>query len=53
MVKIHDYTHHYRGYWSDGGKCRICIYQEDSHPPVVIALVSGTSGTVLYDISIM
>jgi hypothetical protein len=28
-VKTHDYVHHYRGYWSDGGKCRIRIYQED------------------------
>jgi hypothetical protein len=34
--KTHDYVHHYRGYWSDGGKCRIRIYQEDRHAPVVI-----------------
>jgi hypothetical protein len=32
----HDYMHHYRGYWSDGGKCRIRIYQEVGHAPVVI-----------------
>ena len=28
MKKTHDYIHHYRGYWSDGGRCRIRIYQE-------------------------
>ena len=36
MNKTHDYIHYYRGYWSDGGKCRIRIYQEDGHAPVVI-----------------
>ena len=36
MKKSHDYVHYYRGYWSDGGKCRIRIYQEDGHAPVVI-----------------
>ena len=36
MKKTHDYIHYYRGYWSDGAKCRICIYQEDGHDPVVI-----------------
>jgi len=35
-MKTHDYIHYYRGYWSDGGKCRIRIYQEDGHNPVVI-----------------
>jgi hypothetical protein len=35
-LKTYDYIHHYRGYWSDGGKCRIRIYQEDGHAPVVI-----------------
>ncbi len=34
--KTHDYIHHYRGYWSDGGRCRIRIYREDGHAPVVI-----------------
>jgi hypothetical protein len=34
--KTHDYIHHYRGYWSEGGKCRIRIYQEDGCAPVVI-----------------
>jgi hypothetical protein len=33
--KTHDYIHHYRGYWSDGGKCRIRIYQGDGQAPVV------------------
>jgi len=36
VKKTHDYIHHYRGYWSDGGRCRIRIYQEDDHYPVVI-----------------
>jgi len=35
-VKTHDYVHHYRGYWSDGGKCRIRIYRTHSDEPVVI-----------------
>jgi len=21
VKKTHDYVHHYRGYWSDGGRC--------------------------------
>ena len=36
MKKTHDYVHYYRGYWSDGGKCRIRIYQEQGVSPVVI-----------------
>jgi hypothetical protein len=36
VKKTHDYIHHYRGYWSDEGRCRIRIYQEDRHIPVVI-----------------
>jgi hypothetical protein len=36
VKKTHDYIHRYRGYWSDGGKCRIRIYREDSQSPVVI-----------------
>jgi hypothetical protein len=36
MKKTHDYVHYYRGYWSEGGKCRIRIYQEDGHTPVVV-----------------
>ena len=35
-MKTHDYIHYYRGYWSDGGRCRIRIYQEDGHVPMVI-----------------
>jgi len=35
-VKTHDYVHHYRGYWSDGGKCRIRIYRTHGDEPVVI-----------------
>src|ERR671912_30414 len=36
VKKTHDYIHHYRGYWSDGGKCHIWIYQEEGQTPVVI-----------------
>ena len=36
MRKTHDYVHRYRGYWSEGGKCRIRIYREDGQYPVVI-----------------
>ena len=36
MKKTHDYVHYYRGYWSDGGKCRIRIYREDGCVHVVI-----------------
>jgi len=36
MKKTYDYLHYYRGCWSDGGKCRIRIYQEEGRTPVVI-----------------
>jgi len=36
MKKTHDYIYHYRGYWSDGGKCRIRIYREDGRAPVTV-----------------
>jgi hypothetical protein len=36
VKKTHDYIHHYRGYWSDGGKCRIRTYREDGLATVVI-----------------
>jgi hypothetical protein len=36
VKKTHDYIHHYRGYWSDGGRCRIRIYHEDGRIPLVI-----------------
>ena len=32
MKKTHDYIHHYRGYWSDGGMCRIRIYRGRASP---------------------
>jgi hypothetical protein len=35
-VKTHDYVHYYRGYWSDGAKCRIRIYRTHGDEPVVI-----------------
>jgi hypothetical protein len=36
VKKTHDYIHYYRGYWSEGGKCRIRIYRENGRAPVVI-----------------
>jgi len=36
VKKIHDYIHYYRGYWSEGGNCRIRIYQEDGCAPEAI-----------------
>jgi hypothetical protein len=36
VKKTHDYIHHFRGYWSDGGKCRIRIYWEDGQASVVV-----------------
>ena len=33
MKKTHDYVYCYRGYGSDGGKCRIRIYREDGRAP--------------------
>jgi hypothetical protein len=36
VKKTHDYIRHYRGYWSDGGKCRIRTYHEDGRATVVI-----------------
>ena len=37
MKKTHDYIHHYRGYWSDGGRCRDQdLRQGRSRVPVVI-----------------
>ena len=36
MRKTRDYIHYYRGYWSDGGRCRIRIYREEGQTPVVV-----------------
>ena len=36
MKKTHDYVHYYRGYWSEGGRCRIRIYREEGRKPVII-----------------
>ena len=36
MNKTHDYVHLYRGYWSEGGRCRIRIYQGEGELPVVV-----------------
>jgi 7,8-dihydro-6-hydroxymethylpterin-pyrophosphokinase len=35
-MKTHDYVHLYCGYWSDGGVCRIRIYEAEDREPVVI-----------------
>jgi hypothetical protein len=50
VKKTHDYIHHYRGYWSDGGRCRIRIYHEDCPAPVVICslLPDNTNTSVTY-----
>ena len=36
MRKTRDYVHYYRGYWSDGGRCRIRIYREEGREPIVV-----------------
>ena len=49
MKKTHDYVHYYRGYWSEGGRCRIRIYRKDGQMPVVVCSQlpdnTHTSGT--------
>jgi hypothetical protein len=49
MEKTHDYIHHYRGYWSDGGKCRIRIYWEDGRALVVICSQLPAEYTPLFE----
>jgi hypothetical protein len=49
MKKTHDYVHFYRGYWSDGGKCRIRIYREDDRAPVVIRSQLPAEYTPLFE----
>lgn len=44
-MKTHDYIHHYRGYWSEGGKCRIRIYQENSQYLVVCSQLPDNDNT--------
>jgi hypothetical protein len=36
VKKTHDYIHHYRGYWSDGGRCRIRVYRREGQAPMVV-----------------
>ena len=36
MNKTHDYEHRYRGYWSNGGRCRVRIYRGEGEPTVVV-----------------
>ena len=40
-MKTHDYIHYYRGYWSEGGKCRIRIYYTPGDE-LVVFLFSGS-----------
>ena len=35
MKKTHDYVHYYRGYWCEGGRCRVRIYREEGQASVV------------------
>jgi hypothetical protein len=44
-MKTHDYIHCYRGYWSDGGKCRILIYQDGDDPVVICSQVPENKNT--------
>jgi hypothetical protein len=59
MMKTHDYVHYFRGYWSEGGKCRMRIYQEEGQTTVIISpsvrmattqayLLFGMPGNVSY-----
>jgi hypothetical protein len=45
LKKTHDYVHHYRGYWSNGGKCRIRIYQEGFAPVVICSQLPDNDNT--------
>jgi hypothetical protein len=36
VKKTLDYVHHYRGYWSEGGRCRVRIFREEEQLPVVV-----------------
>jgi hypothetical protein len=55
MKKIHDCIHYYRGYWSDGGKCRIRIYQEEGWAPVVICseLPNNPGGSITNSVEVI
>lgn len=35
-MKTQDYTYHYRGYWSDGGVCRVRLYEKEGHGPLFV-----------------
>jgi hypothetical protein len=35
-VKTVDVRHHFRGIWSDGGVCRVRVYEALARPPVVV-----------------
>lgn len=36
-MKTLDTIHHYRGYWHDGGICRLRIFERDGALPIVVA----------------
>ena len=44
MRKTRDYIHEYRGYWSEGGRCRIRIYREERREPVVVCSQLADNG---------
>jgi hypothetical protein len=35
-IKTQDYQHHFRGNWTEGGICRIRVFEADARPPVII-----------------
>ncbi|HVA88572.1 MAG TPA: hypothetical protein VNL71_01900 [Chloroflexota bacterium] len=36
MRKTHDYRYQYHGFWRPGGICRVRVFEEEDHPPVVL-----------------
>jgi hypothetical protein len=36
VTRTHDYVHRYRGFWTDGGVCRVRVYQAPDRTPVVV-----------------
>lgn len=36
MPKTQDYTYEYRGYWSEGGVCRVRLYETDGLQPMFL-----------------
>src|SRR5918993_4176098 len=36
MTLTHDYTHRYRGLWTEGGVCRVRVYDAPDATPVIV-----------------